>query len=176
MNGHPARIVWLTGLSGAGKSTIASGLELELHKRGMRTYILDGDNVRLGLNRDLGFSDADRSENIRRVAEVAKLMHDAGLIVIAAFISPFESDRQMARSLVAAGSFWEIFVSTSAMVCEQRDPKGLYARARKGEIANLTAVGSRYETPTHPELSVDAGELTVSECVARIVALFGSKF
>jgi bifunctional enzyme CysN/CysC len=169
LNGHGAKIVWLTGLSGAGKSTIANALDLALHERGVRTYVLDGDNIRLGLNSDLGFSDADRTENIRRVAEVAKLMLDAGLVVITAFISPFESDRVVARGLVEEGEFIEVFVSTPVHVCEQRDAKGLYARARRGEIANMTGIGSRYEVPEKPEVNVNAGELSVDQCVLEII-------
>jgi bifunctional enzyme CysN/CysC len=170
LKGHKAKIVWLTGLSGAGKSTIANALAFELTTRGMHTYVLDGDNIRMGLNRDLGFSDADRTENIRRVAEVAKLMFDAGLIVITAFISPFESDRLVARRKVEAGCFIEVYVSTTPEVCEHRDPKGLYARARRGEITNMTAIGSLYQVPKHPDIVVNAGELSVNDCVAKIVS------
>lgn len=146
------RCIWFTGLSGSGKSTIANLLEKQLHVRGLHTYILDGDNVRHGLNRDLGFTEADRVENIRRVTEVAKLMVDAGLVVLVSFISPFRADRQMARSLFAQGEFVEVFVDTSLADCEQRDPKGLYAKARRGELKNFTGIDSPYEPPLAPEL------------------------
>ncbi len=142
MNGHRGRVIWLTGLSGAGKSTIANALEVLLHRAGQRTYLLDGDNVRQGLNRDLGFTDAERVENIRRVAEVAKLMMDAGLIVITAFISPFKRERAMARDLIGQGNFTEVYVNTPLEICEARDPKGLYKKARKGELPNMSGLGS----------------------------------
>ncbi|MDV7213180.1 adenylyl-sulfate kinase [Azotobacter beijerinckii] len=147
-------ILWFTGLSAAGKSTIANALEEALFRRGAHTYLLDGDNVRHGLNQDLGFSDLDREENIRRVAEVARLFVDAGTIVVAAFISPFRRDREMARSLVAAGEFIEIFVDTALEECERRDPKGLYAKARRGLIDNFTGLDSPYEAPARPEIHV----------------------
>ncbi|SEI50491.1 adenylylsulfate kinase [Azotobacter beijerinckii] len=147
-------ILWFTGLSAAGKSTIANALEEALFRRGAHTYLLDGDNVRHGLNQDLGFRDLDREENIRRVAEVARLFVDAGTIVVAAFISPFRRDREMARSLVAAGEFIEIFVDTALEECERRDPKGLYAKARRGLIDNFTGLDSPYEAPDRPEIHV----------------------
>ena len=147
MNGHKGQVLWLTGLSGSGKSTIANALEKELYAEGKKTYVLDGDNIRHGLNKDLGFNDKDRVENIRRVAEVAKLMCDAGLIVITAFISPFRTERDMARSLFQSGEFKEIFISTPLNIAEQRDPKGLYKKARKGEIPNFTGINSPYEKP-----------------------------
>ena len=152
LNGHKAKVIWFTGLSGSGKSTIANLLEKELYKLGHKTYILDGDNIRQGLNKDLGFTDADRVENIRRVAEVAKLMLDAGLIVITAFISPFKAERQMAKELIGKDNFIEIFVDTPLEICEQRDPKGLYLKARKGEIPNMTGIDSPYERPSNPSL------------------------
>ena len=152
MNGHKSRVIWFTGLSGAGKSTLANVLEKELHAQGKRTYILDGDNVRLGLNKDLGFTNADRVENIRRVAEVAKLMMDAGLVVMTAFISPFRTEREMARQLIGAEHFIEVFVDTPLEVCEQRDPKGLYKLARKGQLSNMTGINSPYEAPIAPHL------------------------
>ena len=157
LNHHCGRVIWFTGLSGAGKSTLANALEMELHRRGCRTYILDGDNVRQGLNHDLGFTDADRVENIRRVAEVAKLMLDAGLIVLTAFISPFRNEREMARELIGAENFVEVYVNTPIEVCEQRDSKGLYKKARAGVLPNLTGIGSPYEAPERPqfEVSVD---------------------
>ena len=152
LNGHKGKVIWFTGLSGSGKSTLANALEKELHAQGKRTYILDGDNVRQGLNKDLGFTDADRVENIRRVAEVAKLMMDAGLIVMTAFISPFRAEREMARDLIGNENFIEVFVDTPLEVCEQRDPKGLYKKARGGQLPNMTGINSPYERPQHPEL------------------------
>jgi bifunctional enzyme CysN/CysC len=152
MNGHTSKVLWFTGLSGSGKSTIANALEKALHEQGIRTYILDGDNVRQGLNNDLGFTDADRVENIRRIGEVAKLMVDAGIVVLTAFISPFKAERDMARALFNDGEFVEIFVDTPLEVAEARDPKGLYKKARKGELPNFTGIGSPYETPDRPEL------------------------
>ncbi|SFB53383.1 adenylyl-sulfate kinase [Azotobacter beijerinckii] len=158
-------ILWFTGLSAAGKSTIANALEEALFRRGAHTYLLDGDNVRHGLNQDLGFSDLDREENIRRVAEMARLFVDAGTIVLAAFISPFRRDREMARSLVAAGEFIEIFVDTALEECERRDPKGLYGKARRGLIDNFTGLDSPYEAPDRPEIHV----LTDRQGPAQIV-------
>ena len=155
LKGQQPFVLWLTGLSGAGKSTIANLLETELHRRGLHTYLLDGDNVRHGLSKDLGFTDADRVENVRRVAEVARMMADAGLIVIVSFISPFRSERRMARSLMAEGEFLEVFVDTPLEVAEQRDRKGLYAKARRGEILNFTGVDSPYEPPEQPEVHLD---------------------
>lgn len=155
LNGHPGRVLWFTGLSGSGKSTIANALEKKLHAKGFRTYILDGDNVRLGLNRDLGFTDADRVENIRRIAEVAKLMVDAGLIVMTAFISPFRAERRMAREMFQEGEFVEIFVDTPLEVAEERDPKGLYRKARRGELPNFTGIDSPYEAPEAPEFRLE---------------------
>jgi bifunctional enzyme CysN/CysC len=152
LNGHPGKVIWFTGLSGSGKSTLANALEKELHAQGKRTYILDGDNIRQGLNKDLGFTDANRVENIRRVAEVAKLMMDAGLIVITAFISPFRAEREMARELIGPDSFIEVFVDTPLSVCEERDPKGLYKKARAGLIPNMTGISSPYECPENPDL------------------------
>jgi bifunctional enzyme CysN/CysC len=148
-------VIWLTGLSGAGKSTVANLLESELHRRGLHTYLLDGDNVRHGLSKDLGFTDADRVENIRRVAEVARMMSDAGLIVLVSFISPFRSERRMARELMDQGEFVEVFVDTPLAVAEARDRKGLYAKARRGEILNFTGVDSPYEPPENPEVHLD---------------------
>ncbi len=150
LNGHKGKVIWFTGLSGSGKSTIANALEKELHAQGRRTYILDGDNIRQGLNKDLGFTDADRVENIRRVAEVAKLLMDAGMIVMTAFISPFRAEREMARELIGAENFVEIFVDTPLEVCEQRDPKGLYKKARNGQLPNMTGINSPYEPPLSP--------------------------
>ena len=168
LNGHAGKVLWFTGLSGSGKSTIANALEMRLHREGFRTYILDGDNVRLGLNRDLGFTDADRVENIRRIAEVAKLMVDAGLIVMTAFISPFIAERRMARELFADGDFIEIHVDTPLEVAEQRDPKGLYKKARRGEIPNFTGVGSRYEPPENPEFTCNTATTPLDEIVEEL--------
>ena len=168
-SGHAGKVLWFTGLSGSGKSTIANALEQVLHKRGMRTYILDGDNVRHGLNRDLGFTDADRIENIRRIAEVAKLMVDAGIVVLASFISPFRSERDMARGLFEPDEFVEIYIDVTLETAEQRDPKGLYKKARRGELPNFTGIDSDYEAPDNPEVDVDSGELSVDECVEEIL-------
>jgi len=163
------RCIWFTGLSGSGKSTIANLLEKRLYDRGLHTYLLDGDNLRHGLNRDLGFTEADRVENIRRVAEVAKLMVDAGLIVLASFISPFHAERQMARRLFADTEFVEIFVDTPLSECEKRDVKGLYAKARRGELKNFTGIDSAYERPEHPELVLDTCNHSVEDCVEQII-------
>ena len=162
-------LIWFTGLSGAGKSTIANALDVALFKMGHHTFLLDGDNVRHGLNKDLGFSDSDRVENIRRIGEVSKLFTDAGLIVLSAFIAPFASDRLMVRNLFPAGEFIEVFVSTPLEVCEQRDPKGLYKRARSGQIKQFTGIDSPYEVPRNPELSLDTSKLAVEECTRLIV-------
>jgi bifunctional enzyme CysN/CysC len=162
--------LWFTGLSGSGKSTIANLVERRLHDLGRHTYILDGDNVRHGLNRDLGFTAVDRVENVRRVAETAKLMVDAGLIVLVSFISPFASERRMARDLMERGEFLEIYVSTPIDTCEKRDVKGLYAKARRGEIKNFTGVDSPYEPPDAPELSFDTTQLSADIAAESIVA------
>lgn len=172
MNGHFGKVIWFTGLSGSGKSTIANALEKELHAQGKRTYILDADNVRLGLNKDLGFTDADRVENIRRVAEVAKLMMDAGLIVITAFISPFRAEREMTRTLIGQESFIEVFVDTPIEVCEQRDPKGLYKKARSGQLPNLTGINSPYEPPANPDLVLKSDQTDVASLVQQILRVF----
>lgn len=163
-------IIWLTGLSGAGKSTIASRLEQEIQAAGKHTYLLDGDNLRHGLNCDLGFSLEDRVENVRRVAAVAQVMVDAGLIVIAALISPLRSQREMARSLVPEGEFFEVFIDAPLDVCEARDPKGLYARARKGELQDFTGIDSPYEEPLKPDLRVDTEHLSVDDSVKEILS------
>ena len=167
---HRPAVVWLTGLSGAGKSTIANIVESKLHTLGVRTYLLDGDNVRHGLNRDLGFTDADRVENIRRIAEVSALMVDAGLVVLVSFISPFRAERQLARDCVEDGEFIEVHVDTPLAVAEERDPKGLYAKARRGELTNFTGIDSPYEPPIDPELRVDTGATTAEEAAEGIVA------
>ena len=166
--GHRGRVVWLTGLSGAGKSTIASAAEQLLHDQGLRTYILDGDNVRHGLSKDLGFTVADRVENIRRIAEVAKLMVDAGIIVLTAFISPFRAERDMAKSLFTPEDFLEIFVDTPLAVAEARDPKGLYKKARRGELPNFTGIDSDYEPPMQPDLRLNTDDRSVEDCAKAL--------
>jgi bifunctional enzyme CysN/CysC len=168
LNGHQSGVVWLTGLSGAGKSTIANLLEKRLYAMGKRTYLLDGDNLRHGLNRDLGFTAEERVENIRRVAEVAKLMADAGLIVITAFISPFHAERSAARELMEPGEFIEVFVDTPLEVAEQRDPKGLYRKARRGELKNFTGIDSPYEVPQNPDIRVDTTRVSPETAVEQI--------
>lgn len=168
LNGHSGKVIWCTGLSGAGKSTLANALEVALHARGKRTYVLDGDNVRHGLNKDLGFTDADRDENIRRVVEVAKLMMDAGLIVMTAFISPFRREREMARELIGPEDFVEVYVSTSLAVCEQRDVKGLYKKARSGQLPNMTGISSPYEAPLAPQITID-GSAMLEESMRQLL-------
>jgi adenylyl-sulfate kinase len=163
--------LWLTGLSGAGKSTLAFLLERKLLSEGRACYVLDGDNVRHGLNRDLGFTDHDRTENIRRIAEVARLMNDAGLIVITAFISPLRSDREMAKSIIGENAYREIFVSTAIEVCESRDPKGLYQKARQGIVKDFTGVSAPYESPLEPTLIIDTALSSKEECVNEIMKL-----
>ena len=162
-------LIWFTGLSGSGKSTLASRTEHLLHQQGFKTYLLDGDNLRSGLNKDLKFSDEDRIENLRRVGEVSRLMMDAGLIVIAAFISPFEKERQMIRELVGPDNFIEVHVDCPLEVCEKRDVKGLYERARKGEIRNFTGIDSDYEVPKFPTLKVESNLKPIDECVEIIL-------
>ena len=164
-------VLWFTGLSGSGKTTLSNQLEQVLFDRGHRTYALDGDNVRHGLNKDLGFTEHDRQENIRRVAEVAKLMVDAGLIVIATFISPFKADRDMARSIFEPGEFFEIYVDTPITTCEARDPKGLYKKAREGHIKNFTGIDSPYEVPLHPDLTINTHTLPVEQAVQQLLQL-----
>ena len=162
-------VLWLTGLSGSGKSTIANAVEKKLAQLNRHTFLLDGDNLRHGLNKDLGFTDADRIENIRRVGEVAKLMTDAGLIVITAFISPFRSERQMVRDMMAPGEFVEVFVDTPLSVAEERDVKGLYAKARSGQLKNFTGIDSPYEAPETPEIHIDTTAMSIDEAAEQIV-------
>ncbi len=168
--GQKPCLLWFTGLSGAGKSTIANLVDKRLHADGRCTYVLDGDNVRHGLNKDLGFTDADRVENIRRIAEVAKLMVDAGLIVGAAFISPFRAERQMARALLGAAEFVEIYIDTPLGVAEERDPKGLYKKARRGDLKNFTGIDSPYEPPENPELRIDTTNTSPEEAAEKVIA------
>jgi bifunctional enzyme CysN/CysC len=170
-----AAVIWFTGLSGSGKSTIASALEKRLYSLGRHTYVLDGDNVRHGLNRDLGFTDADRIENIRRVAEVARLMVDAGLLVIVSFISPFRNEREAARNLMGEGEFLEVFVDAPLDVCEARDPKGLYKKARRQQLMNFTGIGSAYEAPENPDAHLDTARLSVEAAVDKLLSLLEAK-
>ncbi|MDX1919071.1 MAG: adenylyl-sulfate kinase [Candidatus Caenarcaniphilales bacterium] len=170
LNNHKSAMIWLTGLSGSGKSTLAVELDHALYKRGIRSYILDGDNIRHGLNKDLGFTDEARVENIRRIGEVAKLFVDAGLIVITAFISPFRADRALARGLVAEGEFHEVFVDCPLEVCEERDVKGLYQKARQGIIKNFTGIDSAYEAPEQPELIIKTAEQNLELSIDQMIA------
>ena len=170
-NGHRGAIVWFTGLSGAGKSTIAHTVEERLHQAGCRTFVFDGDNVRHGLCADLGFSLADRSENIRRIGEMCRLFVEGGLIALTAFISPLRADRERVRSLVPEGDFLEVYCRCPLEVCEQRDVKGIYKKARRGEIAEFTGISSPYEEPSAPELVLDTGSTPVEDCVAQVLSL-----
>lgn len=171
MLGQRGVMVWFTGLSGSGKSTVALGVERELHRRGILCRILDGDNIRAGINSNLGFSPEDRRENIRRIAEVGKLFVDTGVVTLACFVSPTEEIRQMARQIVGADDFKEVFVSTPIEECERRDVKGLYARARRGEVKEFTGVSAPFEAPQHPALSIDTSVLPLEESVARVVEM-----
>lgn len=172
LQGHQGKVIWFTGLSGSGKSTLANALEVELHRQGKRTYLLDGDNIRLGLSKDLGFTDTDRAENIRRIAEVSKLMMDAGLIVITAFISPFRQERLLAKSLAGEENFIEVFVNTPIEVCEARDPKGLYKKAREGKLANFSGISSPYEVPDNPNVIINGNkESDIASSVKQIQGL-----
>ena len=167
--GHKSVIIWFTGLSGSGKSTLANAVNVFLFKAGIATYVLDGDNIRHGLCKDLGFSDLDREENIRRIGEVAKLFLDSGIIVLTAFVSPFRADRDKARELVGEGDFLEVYCAADLEVCEKRDTKGLYAKARVGEIKDFTGISSPYEEPQSPELIINTGRDELDECVALVV-------
>lgn len=169
-NNHSSFVLWFTGLSGSGKSTIANALAKVLYKRNIRNYVLDGDNIRNGLNRDLSFSDEDRTENIRRISEVSKLFVENGTVVLTAFISPFIQDREKAKEIVSEEEFIEIFVSCPIEECEKRDPKGLYSKARKGEIPDFTGIDSPYEAPVSPALTIQTNELSVNECADVILA------
>lgn len=174
-HGHKPAVLWFTGLSSSGKSTLARLVERELFQRGCQTYILDGDNIRHGLNRDLGFSPEDREENIRRIGEVAKLLVDAGLIALTAFISPYRRDRDRNRDLLEAGEFIEIYCRCALDECEKRDPKGLYKKARAGQIPEFTGISAPYEEPLNPELVIDTDQAGVEECVEKIVGYLARK-
>ena len=175
IKGHAPVLIWFTGLSGSGKSTIANLLEQALNQKDIHTYLLDGDSIRKGLNKDLGFSDQDRTENIRRIAEVSKLMTDAGLVVIAAFISPFESDRDLVKQIVGKERSIEVFMNTPLAECERRDVKGLYAKARRGEIKNFTGIDSPYEAPKNPDLMIDTTLTKAEEAVEQILDILRKK-
>jgi adenylylsulfate kinase len=174
-NGHKSCVLWFTGLSGAGKSTLAHAVEEQLHQLGCRTFVLDGDNVRHGLSSNLGFSEDDRRENIRRIGEAAKLMMEAGVIAMTAFISPFRADREAVRNLMPHGDFFEIFCKASLETCESRDVKGLYKKARAGEIKNYTGIDSPYEAPEKPELVVDTDALSIEQCVNEVLKLLQAR-
>lgn len=174
-NGHGSCLLWFTGLSGSGKSSIANAVSSELYRQGINEYVLDGDNIRHGLNRDLGFSDHDRTENIRRIGEVANLFVDSGKVVTSAFISPFRSDREQVRNLFHEGEFIEVFVDCSLEECERRDPKQLYAKARRGEIKDFTGINSPYEAPEQPEITIRSDLLTVAEAVELILGYLQEK-
>lgn len=169
LNGHKSCVLWFTGLSGAGKSTLAVELEKQLWQRNIRSYVLDGDNIRHGLNKNLGFSPEDRTENIRRIGEVARLFVDAGLFALTAFISPYREDRHIVRSLFEDGEFIEIYVKCSVNECARRDPKGLYKKAKAGEIQNFTGISAPYEAPDHPEITIDTEILTVDESIQQVI-------
>jgi adenylylsulfate kinase len=171
LNGHKSFVLWFTGFSGSGKSTIAHAVEEELHAAGMRTFVFDGDNVRHGLCADLGFSERDRSENLRRIGEMGKLFLEAGVIALTAFISPLRADRERIRSMYQPGEFFEIFIDCPLEVCEQRDVKGMYKRARAGEIKQFTGISAPYEPPHAPDLTLRSNSLSLEECVSRVVAL-----
>jgi adenylylsulfate kinase len=169
LNGHKSMVIWFTGISGSGKSTLSSKLEKKLFGQGIRTYVLDADSIRKGLNRGLGFSRQDREENIRRVGEVAKLFVDAGVVVLTAFISPFQKDRERARSLVEADEFIEIYLKCPLEICEKRDVKGLYAKARRGDLRQFTAIDDPYEEPVNPEITLETDKMSVEECLETIL-------
>jgi len=174
-NNHNSFLMWFTGLSGSGKSTIANVVEQELHKQGIKTYTLDGDNIRKGINNDLTFAPEDRTENIRRIAEISNLMLDAGIVVLAAFVSPYKKDRENIRSIVKDVNFVEIFINTSVEECERRDVKGLYKKARAGEIKNMTGISAPYEAPEKPDIEIKTEEETIEHAVQRIVDYINTK-
>jgi len=175
LNKHNSFLIWVTGLSGSGKSTIANELQNTLHKKGIKTYILDGDNIRNGINYNLSFSPEDRAENNRRIAEISKLFIDAGIVVIAAFISPYQKDRKEVKNIVSPSNFVEVFVNTSLEECEKRDVKGLYKKARKGEIKNFTGISAPYEAPQNPDVEIKTEEETVEESVHKIITHIENK-
>ncbi|MFD1065871.1 adenylyl-sulfate kinase [Oceanobacillus locisalsi] len=175
LNHHKSVTVWFTGLSGSGKSTISVELEKELHRSGVRTYRLDGDNIRHGLNKDLGFDPDDRKENIRRIGEVSKLMVEAGLVVLTAFISPYRTDREEVRNMVEHGEFIEVFVDASIETCAARDPKGLYQKARAGKVKGFTGIDAPYEAPVNPEITVNTDEERIEESVQKIISYLKTK-
>ena len=175
LKNHKSAVIWFTGLSGAGKSTLSVALEKELFLRGIHPYRLEGDNIRFGLNQDLGFSPEDRRENIRRISEVAKLMADAGLVTLAAFISPYRKDRQLAREIIGNEDFIEVYVKAGLETCESRDPKGLYKKARSGEIKNFTGIDAPYEEPVRPELVIDTELYTVEESIRKLLSFLKEK-
>jgi adenylylsulfate kinase len=175
LNGHQSFLIWFTGLSGSGKSTIANALEKALFDKGIRTYTLDGDNLRYGLNKDLGFSPTDRSENIRRIAEISKLMIDAGIVVLAAFVSPYIKDRENIKRIVKDLNFVEVYVNTSIEECERRDVKGLYKKARSGEIKNMTGISAPYETPVNPDIEIKTEKINVETAVSEILKFINPK-
>ncbi|AXN36976.1 adenylyl-sulfate kinase [Peribacillus butanolivorans] len=174
-NGHESTVLWFTGLSGSGKSTIANAVAKELYNRNIRSYVLDGDNIRHGLNKDLGFSEEDRTENIRRIGEVSKLFVDSGQFVLTAFISPFRADRQIVRDLLEEGEFIEVYIKCPIEECEVRDPKGLYDKARKGIIKDFTGIDSPYEEPEQPEIVLESNQYSVEECVEQVINYLTTK-
>ena len=169
LNGHSGGLLWFTGLSGSGKSTLAHAIEEKLHSLCVRSYVLDGDNIRTGLNKNLGLSSEDRKENIRRIAEVAKLMVDAGLLVFAAFIAPYKQSREYVRKLMVGWPYYEVYVKCSVEACAKRDPKGLYKKVRTGEIKNMTGISAPYEEPEHPSLVIDTDKLDLRQCVDEVI-------
>jgi len=176
LHGHNSYLLWFTGLSGSGKSTLANLVEMELHKKGLSTYILDGDNVRQGINKDLSFAPQDRSENIRRIAEISNLMLDAGVITLAAFVSPYIKDREAVKQIVGPDNVIEIYVNTSLAECERRDVKGLYKKARAGKIKNMTGISAPYQAPTNPDLEIITDGQAIQESVAVIMQFLNTKF
>lgn len=174
-NGHKSAIIWFTGLSGSGKSTLAYALEDALHKNNFKSYVLDGDNIRQGLCKDLGFSDDDRTENIRRIGEISRLFMDSGVIVLTAFISPFINDREIARKLVNKNEFIEVFCDSPLDICEERDPKGLYKKARSGEIPYFTGISSSYEKPENPEIVLQTSQLSIDGCIGKLIQYLEEK-
>ncbi len=173
--GHKSGVVWLTGLSASGKSTIAHYLERRLFEEGVKVYVFDGDNIRHGLNSDLGFSEEDRKENLRRIAEVAKLFVDAGILVLAAFVSPFQKDREMVKKIIGPQDFLEVYIKCPVEICEKRDPKGMYKKARQGIIPNYTGISSPYEEPKKPDLIIETHKISIEEAVDRIYTLLKEK-